>query len=208
MSDAPADAITEFSALYAREVEFTIYRVLSTAGDENTAYRVDTKELTCNCPDSEFDKSGAKVCKHLACALYQSRQHIDVELQAVRDLSTQISEMHQAVEDLKQSTTAVKADAKAAASDGSQQHEEGEAESEPFDALEAFEDYLRENGLNPGKIEFHIDDQFGSLQAQKDGYLDDDEFSAWQDITDELGMQWDQDNERNYLKEEDFGVLQ
>lgn len=207
MSDAPADQIDDFEDLYAREVEFMEYSVLSLSGDSNTAYTANVKELTCNCPDDQYNKSGAKVCKHLAKALFVARQNPDVEQHYMDRLSSDVKDLWQAVADLKQSTTAVKADAHASGQNGSQPSDDDRSSGDDFDPLTAFEDCLQSAGLDPGKFDFRIDDQYGSLQVEKDGYLDDGEFSAWQDLTEELGMNWDQNNERNYLKKDDFGAL-
>lgn len=105
---APADAIPDFGALYPREVKFGQFNVLSLTGDQPTAYHADIQDLTCSCPDEEFNREGDEVCKHLAAALFQAREQRDFgdmtresilevhkqardalqDMQALRDLST------------------------------------------------------------------------------------------------------------------------
>jgi hypothetical protein len=81
----------------------------------------------------------------------------------------------------------------------------GDGKPARVDPIEAFERKLSERGLPADEFEYFIHDQHGSLQAQLEGYIDD--FDSWVDLTEELGMQYDQDSDINYLPEAEFGVL-
>jgi len=81
----------------------------------------------------------------------------------------------------------------------------GDGRPARVDPIEAFERKLSEKGLPPDEFEYWVHDEHGSLQAQLEGYIDD--FDAWVDLTEELGMSYDNEDDVNYLQEADFGVL-
>jgi len=81
----------------------------------------------------------------------------------------------------------------------------GDGRPARVDPVEAFEQKLIDAGLPPDEFEYWVHDEHGSLQAQLEGYIDD--FDAWVNLTEELGMSYDNEDDVNYLQEADFGVL-
>jgi len=134
---------------------------------------------------------------------YQSRQK-DVGEAISHDMHKKMVELEKHVQAIERRAAGVKADTAAAASDTTADGSDDSSSAGVDDPVAAVEDILRDHGLDPDDFEVHIDDQFGSLQAANDGYLEDDDFSAWQDVADEAQLTWDNDNGRYYLKSEDF----
>jgi len=77
---SPADAITDWGELQARQQTRFEWSVLSLKpDDDNTAYLVNTRELDCTCKDNEHNRENPEVCKHLAVALWAADRNIDTD---------------------------------------------------------------------------------------------------------------------------------
>lgn len=202
-----AQHINGFEQLYPRRTSIHGYSVLSTRNDGITAHKVDVAELSCDCGDQDYNQQGAGICDHLAVALFQAENDVDLQAALDHDLREDLKALREGLENV----TVVEAGADTQpAADGHSDADSGASDgSTPgrADPVGNFEAALRDAGLDPDDFRVWVDDQYGSLQVEKDGYLDDDEFRAWQDLSEELDLKWDQNNERNYLPEEALGVL-
>jgi hypothetical protein len=77
---SPADAITDWGGLQARQQTRFEWSVLSLDSDDgNTAYLVNTRELDCTCKDNEHNRENPEVCKHLAAALWAADRNIGTD---------------------------------------------------------------------------------------------------------------------------------
>lgn len=207
MSNKPANAITDFPALYPRQTRFNRYTVLSLANDTTTAYQVDIDELTCSCPDHRYEPDEGDVCKHLAAALFEASKNRAVEQEAVRRASSEVQALRQAVESMEQSASSVEAEAAAAAQQPAQ---EGSADSssQPDDPVEAVKQAAVEAGVPVGDgVSVYEHEEFGSIQVEKTGYIDDEEFQAMREFTDQDAFTYDQDSGTNYVRPEDVGEV-
>jgi len=110
MSDAPADQITDFQHLYVRQTGLCRYTVLNLAGDEPTAYPVNTEDLVCRCEDLSYNKQSGEVCKHLAAALFKDPHTYDLDTALVDRASQELDRLSEAVQRLEQTATARQAD--------------------------------------------------------------------------------------------------
>jgi len=199
----PAEAIDDFGALYPRPVGINRYAVLSLSEDGFTAYECDLEAMTCECRDMAFNRDKGEICKHLACALYESPTVSDPDADVVRSLANDLETIAGRFDDLEQKLTVLESEL--ATVDGASSDPASETVDEGFDGdpVEYMESYLRDAGLDPADFDVWIDDDFGSLQIDQDGYLDDDEFQTWVDFKDDLDMGYDGDNDRNYLPRAD-----
>lgn len=203
----PAEAIDNFGSLHPRPVGINRYAVLSLSKDGFTAYECDLEAMTCECRDMAFNRDEGEICKHLAVALYQSPTVSDPDGDMVRSLANDLETIAGRFDDLEQKLTLLESEL--ATVDGASSDPAGETVDEGFDGdpVEYMESYLRDAGLDPADFEIWIDDDFGSLQIDQDGYLDDDEFQTWVDLSDELDLQYDGDSDVNFLQSDRFGEV-
>lgn len=108
------DAIHNFPDLHARQIGFNTYQVLHLGEDSNRVYTVDLSELTCTCPDWQFNRDAPTVCKHMATALFEAPKQIGAEQIAVLDLGRKVQEVTAAVNRVERLATGLQADAHAA----------------------------------------------------------------------------------------------
>lgn len=80
------DAIPDFEDLYCRHLTGHYYRVLHLSEGENRAYKVDLKEPSCSCPDWSYNREEPAVCKHMAYALFQAPERIEIEEAVMYDV--------------------------------------------------------------------------------------------------------------------------
>jgi len=199
-----AEAIDDFGDLYPRRIGLHRYVVLSLSEDGFAAYSVDLGDLDCDCRDQAFDRDEGEICKHLAAALYQQPSLGDIEEAVVHDIEAHLGDMVDEIDHLTQRTTEVKAAAETAASDSTPASTEEEGDEWKGDPVEGFKSLLRDAGLDPDDFDIYVDDQYGSLQVDVDGYLDDDEFSTWVDFSNGIDMSYDGDGDINFLQPDRF----
>lgn len=124
---APAEAITDFGALYPRQVRFNEYTVLSLAGDEPTAYLVNVDKPSCSCPDFHYNREDPTVCKHLAVALFHAPKRRTMDEFGIHEISSLIGDVRELAAD---------AQREAAPAEAPASPEPPERDSEPAPASE------------------------------------------------------------------------
>jgi len=147
------------------------------------------------------------VCDHVAVALYESKRQLDVGEALREEMYTQMQDLDRHVRDIQQKATAVQADAVAAGEGGAEASASDGSDGFDGDPVEYMQSLLRDAGLDPDDFEIWVDDEYGSLQIEQDGYLSDDEFGTWVDLKEDSPLQYDPDGERNYLQADDFGEV-
>jgi len=110
MSDAPADHITDSEDMHVRQTGLCRYTVLNLAGDQNTAYEVNTEDLLCRCKDDSYNRKNGEVCKHLAYALFKDPHSYGLDEALVSRAEQELDNLQRAVESLEQTATARQAD--------------------------------------------------------------------------------------------------
>jgi len=199
-----SESIDDFGALYPRRIGLHRYTVLSLSEEGFTAYKVDLGDLECDCRNKAFDREEGEICKHLAAALYQQPDLGDIEEAVLHDIEGHLEAMREEVDHLTQRTTEVKAAAETAASQATADSTEEEETTELDDPVARFEALLRDAGLDPDDFDVFVDDQYGSLQVDVDGYLDDGQFETWVDFSNGLDMSYDGDGDINFLQPDRF----
>lgn len=207
MSDAPADQITDFEDLYPRCTGLNRFSVLNLGGEEPTAYECRIDTLECDCRDETFNREEGEVCKHVQIALFQAPELMDINEALLKRLEDDIRGLRQDMDEALSRTAATAADASQAAVDAAVEEAEANGAGDDLDPVTAFHKELRDAGLDPKDFEVWVDEEYGSLQVEKDGFLDDDEFSAWTSLSSDLGMGYDGEHDRNYLQADDFGEV-
>lgn len=192
-----AARIEDFEHLYPRQVTHTSYRVLNLKGDgTNTAYLVDLRDLTCDCPDYKMRREqsdGPELCKHLATALYQAETHISTEREAVRYLSRYVRDAHETLERMEESV-----DGDSTQDQAADDSDSSESESHR-DWVTLTESWLHQQGVDIDKVDIWHEDEMGSIQIEANDRLEDHEFEVLS------GTDWiwyDGDNNRNYITED------
>jgi len=202
---AIGEAVNGFGQLEPRQVTLHQWRVLSYRNGDLTAHEVHIQELTCSCEDMEFNCEGAEVCDHLAVALHHASRQLDVGEAIRHDQHQLMVELEEHVRAIERRATGIDAEAAADPDASTSDDSTGTETGFSGDPVEYMESYLRDAGLDPADFDIWIDDEYGSLQVEQTGYLDDDEFSTWVDLTDDLGMSYDGDN--NFLEASRFGEV-
>lgn len=209
MSDGEpiAEAVDGFASMKARQMTTHEWTVISWRNGSTTAHTVDLHARTCTCEDMQYNTDGEEVCAHVVKAGHAAARTLDVSDALSMRLLEQQSEVQSALRALERRASGLEAEAAAAGGDGSQAG--GESSSEPAveQPAERFEELLESEGLDPGAFDIWIDDQYGSLQIEQNGYLEDDQFSQWQDVREEYGIEYDVDGDRNYLSPDRFGEV-
>jgi len=200
----PAEAIEDFTDLHPRPIGINRFTVLSLASDGFTAYQVDLEAMTCECRDKAFNRDEGEICKHLAAALWKAPDIRDINSDAVRSLANELEGLRLDIDEALVRSAAAKAE-QVDGSDGSTADSSTEEADEwQGDPVEAMSSLLRSAGLDPDDFEIWVDGQYGSLQVDQDGYLADDEFSEWVDLSDDIGMGYDGDADVNFLQPDQF----
>jgi hypothetical protein len=199
-----AQAINGFDQLAARQVSIDNWRVLSWRNGSMTAHKVNTRGLTCTCDDQAYNKPGAEVCDHLAVALYQSKQQLDVAEALREQMYDEMRDLDRAVSAIQQKATAVRASDQAGDYDDSSQADSDDESGSIGDPVEQTKSLLRDAGWSPEDFDVYLDDDLGSVQIETES-LSQKDFADWQDYAVETDwLNYDSDNYRNYIKEEDF----
>ena len=201
------DHYDNFAQLEARQVGWHDYRVLSTRNGSVTAHQVEIDERSCTCEDMKYNCEGQQVCAHISKALLVHPSTMDQSAVAARDLEVVVSQARDVVRDMKDCLNVERrvrsANAQAAVSDDG---DDGDDDL-PDDPVELAEDWLDRQGFDPGDFSVTEHDEFGSINIATES-LDDDDFNDWMDLVPDLdGMNWDGDNDVNFVKEDDLGEV-
>ena len=203
-TEAPAQRIIDFGQLHVRQIDFYEYGVLNLKEAENSVHRVNVKDLTCSCRDEKFRREEGEACKHLAYTLFQAPSKMDLEAEVFQRATDEFERLTRAVQELEQTSTVVESEAAAGASANGSQAAASSKQESIDNPVERMESLLRDAGLDPDDFELFVDSQFGSLQIDQDGYLDDGEFETWVELSDDLELGYDGDSDVNYLEESRF----
>jgi hypothetical protein len=201
---APADAINGFGDLYPRQVSTRKTVVLSLRNDEPTAYTVDCLDMTCDCPDAQFNKGDPEICDHLAVTLYQESVHLDVDEALMTDLQRVLHDIEESARKVDETAAVLEDDLVDLRTTEAAQTAETTATESDREPVDRLADTLRDAGHNPDSVDMWVDDDLGSLQFEPDDMSQDefDAFGDWCRSTD--GVNWDRDEYRNYIKSDDF----
>lgn len=200
-----AEAIDDFADLYPRQTGLNRYSVLSLSERGFRAYECNISSFDCECMDKRFNRDEGEICKHLAAALWSAPKHVDVEKVMLSQLVQTAESLDHAAERLTQRATAIESrESVSADADDDADDSDHERDAWDGDPEEAFRKLLIKNSLDPADFDFWIDDEYGSLQADADAYLDDGDFETWVEFKDELQMGYDQDSGCNYLSPDRF----
>lgn len=118
----PADAIPDYPNLKVRAmIETGVYEVLHLKGGGGSkSYRVNLKDMTCTCPDWEFNRDTHQPCKHMSAALLDGApQQFDVNQAVLSQIAMYDARIERAVSQLERAATAQEAEAAAAQTGGS-----------------------------------------------------------------------------------------
>jgi hypothetical protein len=164
------DQIPEHDDLCVRRIGGHQYRVLSLGGDARTCYLVNVKDLTCSCPDYEFNRDAPEVCKHLAVALDRAPANPSLEREVFDNLVELWSQANAAVQDIQDVRDVAQAsqDAQAAwetAQAGSEDSADGSDDLDR-DPVDGIRDWLDTGFAQPE----HVDVRAGS-HAGTDGVV-------------------------------------
>jgi len=204
MSDKIAEAVEGFGQMDVVQTAFNEYTVTSWRNDTLTRHAVDLSTGECSCEDYLMNCEGEEACAHLLKANHVAEARPDTSEHVMRFLSQEVRAVEQAAQSIEQTATSVEAHQQAGGGQDTSEPAESDESPAVGDPVESMKSLLRDAGLNPADFDIHVDDQFGSLQIEQDGYLDDGEFDTWVDFKEDTPIQYDPDGERNYLKEDDF----
>lgn len=209
----PGDKIDKFEDLMAREQALNEFVVLDTSTDQNTAHRVNTRELTCGGMDDECRSEGAEVCRHVAAALAAQPRQRSVEqallgdmASIVRDLNSMLSDAEDVHEQINAGLPKLR-DAEAGPAkqpertSGNRSNGQKDWDGNPVKEIAK---KMVEADLDPDDFRIFVDDDFGSLQIETNAYLDEDTFEDWVNFKDAINMGYDKSNDRNYLPPDRF----
>jgi len=202
-----AEAIDSFDDLYPRRVGLDDYVVLSLSEDGFTAYDVSLNDLECSCADYRHRRDGPDICKHIGATLYQQPTLSGIEEDVLTTVAEDMADLREAVDEAVRKGTEAKAEAAAAMGSGDDLEAEPEPETEVADPVGRFEALLRDAGLDPDAFSLFVDQQRGSLQIDQDGWLDDEPFNTWTELSDDLDLGYDPDEDVNYLPNDRFGEV-
>jgi hypothetical protein len=189
MSDAPADQITDFAHLYARQVAHHSWRVLNLSKTPATVHKVDLSDLTCTCGDYTWRKETGETCKHLAMAMFESPKTVSVEEELVHDLSLVLSKLEGAAQGLTdQVETEATTTADEAMTGGSQSDETATETEEDIDlthAADRLEAWLQGAVPAPEHVELWVGDhgdRTGIVVQPDNGEMADHEYESFKGV--------------------------
>jgi len=193
MSNPPAEAITDFDSLYARQVTHRSWRVLNIDPDPSTINKVDLDDLTCTCGDYTWRKETGEACKHLAIALFEARKHHRVEEELVNDMSLALSDLNSAIANLAGQGSETSAMPAGEAMDTAPSEATDTAETEDdMDytlAADRLEDWLETAVPTPEHVELVIGSHDGptGIQVHPDnGEMEDHQYEAFKGVVNSL----------------------
>jgi len=151
----PADQIPDFEDLYARQVDMKQYVVLNLAGEEPTGYEVDIGDLLCRCKDKSYNKGSGEMCKHLAYALFQAPQSLEIDAVAFDRAVQEFQRLQEATQRLEQAATTQQASQTAEDDSGPQRDETDISQNgdavDQSQAVEHVEEWIQ-TGFGPSEL--------------------------------------------------------
>lgn len=75
------------------------------------------------------------------------------------------------------------------------------------DPVAALESRMRERDLDPDDFRVWVHDDYGSLNVDTDAYLSDDEFGAWVGLKEDLDMEYDSEDDVNFIRSDDIAEV-
>jgi hypothetical protein len=194
----------DFDALVYQPIRRESGRVLNAAHEPPTIYETDLEDLSCTCDHGEKGPTNARYCKHLAKAMLAHPDYQEGTELMTHELSLIVDRAAKAVRDLEKSRNVAQAkataDKVAEAADTSDDGDDGGDDGSDLNPVAIVEDWITDDlELPPSKFNVWHDDDLGSVQIETDGYLEDDEFGVWMEQTGGEPLQYDGDNDRNYL---------
>jgi len=204
---APAQQMNGFADLYPRQVTPTTTIVLSLRNDDPTAYEVDIADLDCDCRDQAMNKDDPAVCDHIGVALYQSSHELNVDDALLTDLTRILSDLEDAASQAEDAAGALEGDLIDQRDAEAEDAAEAAGETSETDPVDGIKRALSDGGIDPANVDAWIDDDFGSLQFEPDDMPQDDFDVLRNWCQDVPWVNWDRDESRNFVKEEDFGRI-
>ena len=201
------DHYDNFAQLEARQVGWHDYRVLSTRNGSVTAHQVEIDSRSCTCEDMHYNVEGQEICAHISKALLVHPSTMDQAAVAARDLEVVVSQARDVVRDMKDCLNVERrvrsANAQAAVTDDG----DDDGDDLPDDPVELANDWLERQGFDPDDFSVDQHEDYGSINIATES-LDDEDFNEWMDLVPDLdGMNWDGDNDVNFVKEDDLGEV-
>lgn len=196
MTDAARERWDDWDALIARPRTAEEVKVVNPATDNGAAhaYTVDVANLECEC---EFAKhkgnSGPKVCKHVAKAVT-----------VIEPVMTKVVQQRQAgdTETPAGSNSGGSSGGGSSGSGGnvSESSQTPETPAERARAAAQEQDLMAHDDPNAEDgVAIWEHDEYGSLQIERLGYLEDREFEALKDFTSHPQVSYDESNDRNFV---------
>lgn len=190
--NAPGKVIRDYSAMRAQQQTIHEWRVLNLSGDGPTVHVVDTRHVTCSCPDSTYnlDDDDDYVCKHLAYVYASHNGGMDVSDALAHDMHAAVDGLREAVAGIGSGTTNEAGQTATADDDGThgavtELDDVDDVGSSEYESLgQWFEQAAEFHGFDPDIIDISpakADGQLGfqiERQPFDGGYYDDGE---WQD---------------------------
>lgn len=167
-----AQAISDFADLYPRQTGYCRYSVLSLANGEPTAYEVNVAHPDCECGDEQYNNDDGEICKHIAVALYQAPQSIEMERWVAKQVSDEMRAVQRKVESMEQTATSLESqlagvDASSSAGTGAQQDSDGQQSDASGQSSDDGPDVQAE----ADKLQQAFDDVIDDMEVESNGGL-------------------------------------
>jgi hypothetical protein len=199
-----AEAINGYEDLYPRQQDTNDWHVLSLRNNSITAHEVGLDPFSCTCADYNYNQDGVEICDHIAVVLFAADQTLSFEAYAGHHLESLLDRAQSAVRSIEDVRDVAQAAQDATAATAASQPSESDETPAVEDPVGSFEALLRDAGLDPDDFRVWIDDESGSLQVDQTGYLDSDDFETWVDLSDDLELGYNGDDDVNYLESDRF----
>jgi hypothetical protein len=201
---ALTDEYDAFELMDVSKVGWTEYRVLSGRNDSVTVRKVDVDELDCTCEDQSMNRQGASVCAHVAkCLLVHSRRWDEASI-AARDLHSIVDGARQTLREIEDIRDVAKRSREADVVRYMNEDESGSSDDTPDDPEELAESWIERQGFDPDEFTVWEHDDYGSVNIKTNG-LSDEDFSEWRDLAQDTdSMQWDGNNNANFVQKDDI----
>lgn len=216
----PKDAITDFESMQFLKTGLNAGMVANYADGQATGYKVRTRPLECECPDSTYNRQDGELCKHLAYALYVC-EDMGIEEQVVMDLATEMRNIESATEacetaadqldkarrrlqdeemdgDVEESADNATENVRDAGATGNQDIQKESTDDGVQDVLS----WLSDLGVPTEKVSVWRDREYNSVQLEPNGYLDDG-WDAWVEATNKDEVWSDSDHDKRFFIKED-----
>lgn len=209
---SPAAAIEDFKELDVSQTGHGRYTVTNRA--EGTVYEVRLSEPACSCPDFRYniDEDDHEACKHLLAANFGAPRTTPAEEWALQQVAGKIRDLQESVTRIEKAASGLEAreghhydepeqePTAEPETDAQKAQQNGQGREVLDDRVAEVKYWLEEQGAPVEKLRVWEHEDFGSIQIETDGYLEDDEFEAYRNATDHDLVNYDQDDQINYIK--------